>query len=257
MKKKHCIMFIGFFVVTVVIIAAIWFFYCVSLAFHDNYKDKYTITETDDSIIPSFLKASMFGDEFNITDTQVNTYINEKICNGKDDTENNLEKAALYFHENEPSEFYAKIKLYGYEFGFYSKVSFLFNAEKNILSVTLSDAKLGDLNISDKILSYALSKALGNNKYVTVDNTTVKAKTSYNYKISDYSINLTMKQFTVHNGYSTCCTNSLSLEALQALKGYLNTDKGRQELKDFILDGINNIKDGIQSWWEERQKNNS
>lgn len=252
--KKHRIGYIIAAVFLIIIIgAAIWLCHCITLAFQDDYKDKYTLSETDDTFILTMLKASVFGEDFQITEAQFNTYINKKLCSESNEADNCIENIAVYFHEDAPAELYAKIKLYGYDFGFYSKVSFALDTSNNILTATLSDAKLGNLDIPDNILSKALSKALESKSNINVDGTSVSLKSSYEYKIKNYTILMVLEELTPREGYANCRTNSLSQEAINALKDYIKSDEGKKELAEFFGNQLNGIKENIISWIKQYQ----
>lgn len=246
-KKHRTGYFIGLVFLVILVGIIIWICYCISLAFHDDYKDKYSITETDDTLIISLIKASAFGKEVDLTESQINTYINQKICseNGK------IKNAVIYLHESEPSELYAKIELFGYDFGFYSKVSVNLDTSTDILYAIFSGAKLGRLDIPDKILAKSLSEVLKDKDNITVDGTTISIKSSYQYDMKSTDISITLEEFTCHEGYTTCRTNNLSLEALNALKEYIKSEEGQEQLKEIF--SLDNIKENISSWLKKYQ----
>ncbi len=242
----------GIILTAAVILLVIWACCCLSLAFTDNYSDKYTLTEADDTLTASFFKASVFGDDFNITDTQINTFINNTLCEAADESDNRIENACIYFHENEPSELYARIKLYGYEFGIYAEAELSFDSYNSATEIKLSNARLGELEIPDFVLSYALSKIIGENEYACVSGTTIRITASYEYEIySGYNINLTLKSLEVHDEYITASTNSLSEDVLALLRKYLSTDEGYEALNEIIGDSVDSLKDSIASWIKE------
>ena len=249
-KKHHIGYFIGLFIIVILAGIIIWLCYCVSLAFHDDYADKYTLSETDDTIKSSIIKGAVVGEEFEITEAQFNTYINDLICSDGS-SKNTFEKTAIYFHENEPSELYAKIRLMGYNFGFYSKITFNLDTSENKLHITLSDAKIGRLDIPEKLLSKAISEMLKDKEDIFVYGTTIAIKSSYEYKLKNISIPIELEEFTPHESYISCRTNNLSLETLNSVKDYLKTDEGKEELKEIFKTGIDNVKDKISSWIEQ------
>ena len=253
-KKKHHIGYIIVAVFLVIIIGiAIWLCRCLTLAFQDDYKDKYTLSETDDTLVLTMLKGSVFGNDFQITEVQFNTYINEKLCSDNNNDDNGIENIAVYFHEDSPAEIYAKIKLYGYEFGFYSDVTFTLDTSTDTITAILSNAKLGNLDIPDNLLAKALSKALENKNDISVSETAVSCKASYEYEIKNQTITLILEELIPHEGYISCRTNSLSQETINALKDYITSDEGKQELAEFFKNSVGEIKDNITSWIKEYQ----
>ncbi len=264
---------IGIIFLIAIIVCIIWLCHCITLAFQDDYKDKYTLSDPDNTLMTTVVKSAIFGSEFEITDKQLNTYIDEKLNKQNSSNDYSLEKMAIYFHKDLPSELYARIKLYGYTFGFYSNVNLSLNTETQTLTVKLSNAKLGNLSISDNILSFVLSKAVIGNDYIKSEGTEISIRFVYEFEISDSIISLYCEELTPNNGYAVCRTNSLTEEAIAALSGYINSSKGQEIFRDFwnsidldkIKDYINfdkikdyidfdkikdNIKDNVSSWWD-------
>ena len=121
-KKKISVgKIIGIVLLLAIVGSIIFLLYCVSLAFQDNYSDKYALGERDDTLVESTFKAALFGSEFELSDAQINTAFNEAYCSEKTENENGLEKIHIYFHPNSNTEIYAKLRFSGYDFGFYSK----------------------------------------------------------------------------------------------------------------------------------------
>lgn len=239
-KHKHGFgFFFGIGFIILLIAAIVWFCCCLSLAFKDNYADKYTLDATDDGLISEILIGDMFGIDTDITETQLNTYINKTFCTSDTEEKNSVQHIRIYFHKNEPSEIYAKIRLYSYELAIYTKAEFNFEPSDNTLSIRLSNAKIGELSIPDFILSNVLSKTLENKEKISVNGTTLSVKTSYEYEIKDsYSVTILLEKFEVQESYVSCRTNNLSEEALDLLNDYLSSDEGKQYFKDFLTSDI-------------------
>lgn len=256
-KRKHGVgFFIGMGFLVLLIALIIWLLCCLTLIFKDDYSDKYMLDKTDDTLITDVFTAALFGSDFDVTEEQLNTYANENYCSTDPDKTNSLEHIRIYFHKDEPSEIYAKIRLYSYELAFYTKAEFSFNDSDNILSVKFSSAKLGELSVPDFILSNILSKISENQKIISVSGTTVSIKATYNYDIADdYTVTVSLMKFVPQEKCVSCRTNSLTDEALNLLKKYLTSKEGREELKkifDFETDiDIDNIKNGLYTLFNE------
>lgn len=244
-KRKHGVGFFigtGFLVLFIALI--IWLLCCISLIFKDDYADKYTLDKTDDTLITDVFTAALFGNDFDVTEEQLNTYANRTFCSTDPDKSNTLEHIRIYFHKDQPSEIYAKIRLYSYELALYTKAEFNFQDSDNILSVKFSNAKLGELPVPDFILSSVLAKISEHHNITSVSGTTISVKALYEYNIADdYTLTVFLIKFLPQEKYVSCRTNSLTDEALNLLKKYLTGDEGKKYLKelfdtDFNLDNI-------------------
>lgn len=235
-KRKHGIgFFIGITFLVLLIAAIIFVCCCLTLIFKDNYADKYTLNKTDDTLITDVFTAALFGSDFDVTEEQLNTYINQNYCSTDTNEKNALKHIRIYFRKDQPSEIYAQIRLYSYDLAFYTKAEFNFNDSNSILSVKLSDAKLGELPLPDSVLSTILSKTLENQDIISVSGTTISVKASYEYNIADdYTLTVSLTKFLPQNSCVSCRTNSLSEEALNLLKKYLTSNEGKKYLKELF-----------------------
>ena len=82
-KKKRVGLIILIVVLTLIVVLLVSAVICAALAFTDNNKDKYTLTETDDSLPMTALKNSVIGSEFEASELMINTYLNQNICTEK------------------------------------------------------------------------------------------------------------------------------------------------------------------------------
>ena len=103
----------------------------------DNCADKYTLRETDDTFLETILKGAAFGEEFELTDTQVNTYVNQKYCGVKNDT--GAENIMIYFHKDAPTEIYARIMYRGLEMSARAEAEIGIDRNTSIISVKLKN----------------------------------------------------------------------------------------------------------------------
>ena len=96
MKKKN-ILRIALIIAAVILTASVGFAgVCAALAFTDNYKDKYTLYETDDSFLDIVLKNAITGREFILTEAQINTYLNKTVCMNTENGERKIKNLRLY-----------------------------------------------------------------------------------------------------------------------------------------------------------------
>ncbi|MGN1457245.1 MAG: hypothetical protein ACI4XP_04725 [Acutalibacteraceae bacterium] len=235
-KRKHGVgFFIGMGFLILFIALIIWLLCCLTLIFKDDYSDKYMLDKTDDTLITDVFTAALFGSDFDVTEDQLNTYADQNYCSTDPEKSNAIEHIRIYFHKDQPSEIYAKIRLYSYELAFYTKAEFSFQDSNNILSVKFSNAKLGELPVPDFILSSVLAKISENQNIISVSGTTISVKATYNYDIADdYTLTVSLMKFVPQEKYVNCRTNSLTDEALNLLKKYLTSNEGKKYLKELF-----------------------
>lgn len=235
-KRKHGVgFFIGMGFLILFIALIIWLLCCLTLIFKDDYSDKYMLDKTDDTLITDVFTAALFGSDFDVTEDQLNTYADQNYCSTDPEKSNAIEHIRIYFHKDQPSEIYAKIRLYSYELAFYTKAEFSFQDSDNILSVKFSNAKLGELPVPDFILSSVLAKISENQNIISVSGTTISVKATYNYDIADdYTLTVSLMKFVPQEKYVSCRTNSLTDEALNLLKKYLTSNEGKKYLKELF-----------------------
>lgn len=235
-KRKHGVgFFIGMGFLVLFIALIIWLLCCLTLIFKDDYSDKYMLDKTDDTLITDVFTAALFGSDFDVTEEQLNTYINKNYCSADSADNNALKHIRIYFHKDQPSEIYAQIRLYSYELAFYTRAEFSFNSTDNMLNIKLSNSKLGELPVPDFILSKVISRTFENKENISVSGTTISAKATYNYDIADdYTLTVFLTKFVPQNGYASCRTNSLTDEALSLLKKYLKSSEGKKYLKELF-----------------------
>lgn len=243
-KKKGRI--IGAVLVVVLIAAVIVLCRCLSLAFTDNIKDKYTLTEKADTFLETVLKGAVSGDDFELSEEELNSYINDKYCTPYSKDRSGLDHIRFYFHDNEPSEMYAHIYTRGYRFAVHSKVTFSINSATNIVTAKLFDAYIGELNISDNILSYILSKVFDDKDNIYLNGTTIGIAAKYAYEIKSMNIELCLTGFNPEEGVIICRTNNLTGEALKAVGEYITSDEGKEALSNLY----NKVKDKVISIFE-------
>ncbi len=197
---------------------------CISLALRDNIKEKYTMTETDDGFLFTVLKGAVFGKAFEVSDVQVNTYMNDKFC-GADKP---LKNIRVYFHNNESDEFFAKIHYFNHDLAFQGKVDYTLDKSEGVIAASLKDVKIGELSIDGIILNALLSGLAEKTDNVQLKDGLLYIRTRYLYELGDLSLTLRLEELESGDGMITCRTNSLTLEVLGAVKDYIFSEKGKE-----------------------------
>lgn len=215
----------------------------------DNIQDKYTLKEPDDGITLAVLKGSILGDEFEINENQVNTFINKKLCKKSDGSNSGIDHIMVYFHEDEPAEIYAHAFHKGFEFAFRCKAEFSIDSSDNTVRMNLHDAYVGEFGLSDSILSDVIRKVLKDNEKVRYINETegnVEFTARYTIEIPNTNgINIRMEELSAADGALKCRTNNLTGEALRAGIEYVSSEEGRESISGFIDDAKNKLKEKI------------
>lgn len=245
MKKKK-ILRITLIIAAVILTASVGFAgVCAALAFTDNYKDKYTLYETDDSFLDIVLKNAITGREFILTEAQINTYLNKTVCMNTENGERKIKNLRLYFHSESDTELYARINFMGHDCGLYSRISVILDPITGIAAVRFYDTKLGELSVPDKVRDNILSDAAEENKLMTFQDGVLYVKTMYVYEFKNFSLKLNLEKFEPTDSGVRCRTNSLTLEALKAVKDYFLSDDGQALCKKLFGYNLYDLRDGI------------
>ena len=245
MTKKKVLITVILLLILAVIAAGIYIGICISLALKDNYSDKYTLKETDDTFLETVLKGTVSGDEYDISDTQINTYINKKYCGISDDS--GAEHIMIYFHKDRPTEIYAQILYKGTELAIKADAEISIERDTSTVTVTLVNAYIGELKISDHFLSRILHRIYDNSEFVKVDRTSLSAVAAYEFEIKNFEVHAYLKIFTPVEGAIHCRSNSLKGEALRIAAEYIMSDEGREKISDIY----NYFKDKVGSWFSD------
>lgn len=226
---------------------------CLSLALIDNNESKYTLDKTDDSFLLSVLKGSFLGNEFNVTEEQLNTFLNKKFCQPeKPGSENMLKNLRLYFHEDMPAEIYAKIHYLNLDFSFYARADIRMEDNSGIAVVRISDVKIGELPVPDFIIQNMLSDFAGSKSFVAFTDGALLVQTFYDYSFDTFGFSLHLERFEMHDGSVTCKTNNLTFEILKALKDYLMSERGQELSRKLFGHTLNELKNGaIDYLWNK------
>lgn len=212
---------------------------CTVLAFSDNISDKYTIAQQDGSYHNTVLKGAVTGKSFDLSQTEVNTWLNKKYCVPKDDGLYNL---MVYFHKDRPSEVYARVRVNGHFLALSAELTL--SADGNgTVTAGLQSARAGELPIPDPVLSRILSKVFVNNSKISTEDTRLHIDAGYTYELKHSTVSIHITELEPGEGIVHCRTNSLTAEALHALIDYLASDEGQEKI--FLI--YNGIKDKLGS----------
>lgn len=235
---------VGAVILALLIICGIVVWRILSLAATDNIADKYTLTETEDGFMKTVFKGAVFGDEFELSEAMVNTFINEKYCTPFSENGSGIENIRVYFKSGEDTEIYARIYRGGKEYAISAKAAVYSTGGNGAFEIRLHDVRIGELGISDSILGRILPLLIDDTSLYTVTENRIAVYTYYKYDIKNTSIELYLDSFTPQEGYVLCRTNSLTDEALSAAKEYLGSDEFKEDLRN-TLDGIKDRLGGI------------
>ena len=242
-KKKKIIIVTVIVLVFVLAGTAIFGGVCMHLMTQDNISDKYTLTdeERDGTFLGTLLKAAITGSETELSEAQINTYLNDSFC-GPDRV---LRKIRVYFNKDEPVKVYARIFHFNRELAFSSDADLTLEPENGRIAVRIYNVKLGELNVHSPSIDSVLEKFAGNTNLAEYTNGILYIKTEYSYDGKNFSITLRLEKFQPQNGSVLCKTNSLSRELLYALKDYLRSEDGQSFIKQYIGEKLNDFKNRL------------
>ena len=215
--------------ITAVLLAGVMIFgsYCLTLAFRDNIKDKYTMTETDDGFLFTVLKGAVFGKNFEASETEINTYINKKFCGGT----KLLQNVRIYLQKDKPVELYGRIRLLGHDLAVQAVCDLTLDNSEGVVVLSLDEVKIGDLRIHDIVKNSILSGFADKNENVDFKDGRLYIKTRYEYHLGDYTLTLRLDRLSADDGKAVCKTNSLTLEVLRVVTEFIFSDDGKEFFK--------------------------
>lgn len=213
---------------------------CTVLVRTDNIADKYTLTEKSSTYTKNILKGAVTGKSFDLSETEVNTWLNEKYCvdSGGKNIGNGLYNIMVCFHSGKPSEVYARICTEGHFVAVSAELALSADGEGNVIA-ELHNAKAGELKIPDFILSRILSNVFHNNIYLIPKETSIYIKAGYSYEFKHSSVSLYITELNAGEAILHCRTNSLTREAINAAIDYLTSDEGLERIS-IIYNGMKN-----------------
>lgn len=225
----------------VLLAVGIYFAVYTTLIRQDNIRDKYTLTERDDSFLWSALKASLKGDTFDATEAQINTYLDTAFC-GEDKF---LKNVRVYFHAQEPCEIYARIHYNGQDLALSAWADMTFDSTEGVVGIQCRQVKLGEWPVPSWRVENILRDTADKYELMTFEEGILYVRTRYEYHFGDVSFHLRLEEFSPQEGFLRCRTNSLSRELLSALKDYLLSDDGQELFTRLFGERTNRLKNFV------------
>ena len=239
----------GVVIILLLIITGIVFGVIYHKVTQDNIKDKYTLTDPDDGITLTIVKGSLFGNEFEISEKQFNTYINKKFCTVSDGKNSGVDHIMVYFNDDGTCEMYGHAFHKGFSFAMNCKAKFSVDENTSSVRINVYDAYVGELHLSDSVLNDVLDRILSEStrvNYIGGGDANVEFKAEYNIEIPNTSgINIGVKEAYAKDGALMCRTNSLAGETLKAGIEYVTSKEGREAIAGLVDNAKNKIKDKI------------
>ena len=229
MKKKRSAAQKIIISVTALILISVLIFgsICITLAMRDNIRDKYTLTEKDDGFLYTVLGGAVLGRQFETSEAEINTYINDKFC-GESKLLRNL---MVYFRKDEPVQIYGRLHFLEHDLAFQAEGDFSLDSTEGIIVISLKNVMLGELKLHDLVINSILSGFADKTKNVDFRDGKLYLKTRYEYQLGDYSLTLRLEQLSAGDGKAICKTNSLTLEVLGIVKDFLFSEQGKEFFK--------------------------
>ena len=227
-KKKSAAKRIIISVIALALISVLIFIsICLTLAMRDNIRDKYTLTVKDDGFLYSVLGGAVLGREFDASETEINTYINDKFCSEQKLVRNLM----VYFHKDDSVQIYGRLHFLEHDLAFSADGSITFDGAGGVAVLSLSNVMLGELRLHDLVINSILSGFADKTKNVDFRDGKLYIKTSYEYQLGDYSLTLRLEQLRTDEGKAVCKTNSLTLEVLEIVRKFIFSEQGREFFK--------------------------
>lgn len=219
---------------------------CVTLAFKDNYTEKYTITDTSISVDISLeiAKAALKGESTDIADRDINAYLSAALDLPKSNSENSLNHLAIH-NTTDGAEIYFQITHGKYNFAIFAKTAISLDVQNQRIEAIVQEMKIGELPIPSFMISNILNKFLSQYDFLSVDNCTIFFPAVFTYE----SAELVIEEFHTNDGGITLKTNPLENEAWELLKDKL--EGVVNDIKDNWKDYMQNIKD---KWQDTKNK---
>ncbi len=245
---------VGLLLVAALILAGIAY----RLATQDRIQEQYTLKNADEGITLTAVKGSFFGRNFEISEDQVNTFINKRFCNKQRGDNSGVDHVMIYFHEDQPCEVYGHAFHKGFAFAFRCKATFDVNPADYGVSVRLYDAYMGELAIPEQMLDLMLQRILEGSEHVHYSGSrsaNVLFTAEYTIEIPHTDgLTIGVKEAYSKDGALVCRTNSLTGEALRTAKEYLQSKEGWDSVTDAVDDVKDRIKDKIHNWLSDEDE---
>ncbi len=218
---------------------------CRSLILTDNIQNRYTLTKKEDSFYKTILIGAAAGNEFTLSEAELNTYINKKYCTPFKNGKSGVENLMIYLSKDKPAKLFARIYTHDEYIAVRSDVYFSIDSETSVVTAELHSAYAGEFKISDRILSKILYSVFKDNEKVTVDGTSLSVKAKYTYEIKSVDFDIYLTEFEADDGELKCRTNSLTKEVLYCVIDYLTSEEGKRELGELYGNIKDKVSDGL------------
>ncbi len=189
----------------------------------------------------TLISGCAFGKSFEVSEKQLNTYINEKYCTPFSQDGSGIENICIYFKKGEDPQFYAKIYTKSRELAVRGRAQIYSVGDNGEYELRLYDSYIGELKLSEGALQFLLPKILNDGKYYTVESNIISVNARYTVTVKNRELEIYLMSFEPADEAVVCRTNSLTGEALNALEDYISSDEFRQK----VSDTYKNIKDRI------------
>lgn len=232
---------VGILVVTAIV--------CTTLAFQDNYADKYTIENTSNtiSISDTLVKAAWKGEETTIPDEDINQWLFTFLNLPKSTSNATLNHLAIH-NSTDFANMYFQITYKGSNFAICSKIKFSVDTEKEKIYAEVQDMKIGELGIPHFLIPNILQKVLSSYSFLTIDGNTISFNSYFKYN----SIDIKILELNSVSGGLHIKTNALKQEAIEYIE-----EKVTETIEDWTdqaKEKIDEIKDNFQSYMEDFQE---
>lgn len=177
--------------------------------------DKLNTTEST-TIYEPLVKSIILGEEQTITDDDINGII-AKLLNEytakltETDTKNSLvvKKVAVYTQDNDAVKLYADLRYNQFRFIFSADANITLNNENKLISMDISNTKIGTLSIPTDFIMNNISDSLKKiNPDIQLDGNTIIVPSEYTFEFMKKEITLYISKLTLSEGFATVQTNS-------------------------------------------------
>lgn len=211
---------------------------CTALVLTDSIQSEYTLKEETNTFYIDLLKGAVLGKEFDLSENEVNTFLNKKYCTSQGD---GLYNVMVDLNKDEPSKVFAKVRIHGTDIAVRADLTVYSDGQHQIVT-ELHNAYAGELKIPDLILAHILRKVFSSSDRISADGTRLTIKAEYTYEFTSTSISLYLTEISADDGILHCRTNSLTAEALHAAIDYLTSEEGQEAVSSLI----NGVKDKLK-----------
>lgn len=180
-----------------------------------SQEDKLNTIEST-TIYEPLVKSIILGEEQTITDDDINGII-AKLLNEytvkltEADTKNSLvvKKVAVYMQDNNTVKLYADLYYNQLKFIFSADANITLNTENKLISMDISNTKIGTLSIPTDFIMNNISDSLKKiSPDIQLDGNTIMVPSEYTFEFMEKEITLYISKLTLSEGFATVQTNS-------------------------------------------------